>query len=59
VNGFEDVDGKIDVFRDSLLEIAQELAPKSNRGPIHSKLRKDRCISRLTLRKSTRTGSKK
>ena len=38
VNGCEDVDEKIDVFQNSLLEIAQELAPKSKRGPIHRKL---------------------
>ena len=38
VNCYEDVNGKIETFQNSLLEIAQELAPKSERAPSHRKL---------------------
>ena len=38
VNCYEDVNGKIETFQNSLLEIAQELAPKSERAPIHREL---------------------
>ena len=38
VNWCEDVNGKIEAFQNLHSEIAQELAPKSERVPIHRKL---------------------